>query len=144
MNTRDKQSEMRSSRSLGDLKGSLLKGNERVRKHSTGESGDTHSHTTLIHNESVIKHQTAPPLASHPESIPIGRSERQEDVNNEAVSREKKSLTSADTSARIKCFHTGWRVRGREREKVKSFTCTARHPVSLSMIHNNLRCHQNC
>lgn len=28
---------MRSSRSLGDLKGSLLKGSERVRKHSTGE-----------------------------------------------------------------------------------------------------------
>lgn len=37
MNSRDKQSEMRSSRSLGDLKGSLLKGSERVRKHSTGE-----------------------------------------------------------------------------------------------------------
>lgn len=37
VNSRDKQSEMRSSRSLGDLKGSLLKGNERVRKHSTGE-----------------------------------------------------------------------------------------------------------
>ncbi|XP_030625457.1 mitogen-activated protein kinase kinase kinase 22 [Chanos chanos] len=33
---RDKQSEMRSSRSLGDLKGSLLKGSDRVRKHSTG------------------------------------------------------------------------------------------------------------
>lgn len=32
-----KQCEMRSSRSLGDLKGSLLKGSERVRKHSTGE-----------------------------------------------------------------------------------------------------------
>lgn len=29
---------MRSSRSLGDLKGSLLKGSERVRKHSTGEA----------------------------------------------------------------------------------------------------------
>lgn len=38
VNSRDKQSEMRSSRSLGDLKGSLLKGGERVRKHSTGES----------------------------------------------------------------------------------------------------------
>lgn len=37
VNSRDKQSEMRSSRSLGDLKGSLLKGSERVRKHSTGE-----------------------------------------------------------------------------------------------------------
>lgn len=37
MNSRDKQSEMKSSRSLGDLKGSLLKGSERVRKHSTGE-----------------------------------------------------------------------------------------------------------
>ncbi|XP_060755869.1 mitogen-activated protein kinase kinase kinase 22 isoform X3 [Neoarius graeffei] len=36
VNSRDKQSEMRSSRSLGDLKGSLLKGSERVRKHSTG------------------------------------------------------------------------------------------------------------
>ncbi|XP_028972041.1 mitogen-activated protein kinase kinase kinase 22 isoform X2 [Esox lucius] len=34
--SRDKQSEMRSSRSLGDLKGSLLKGSDRVRKHSTG------------------------------------------------------------------------------------------------------------
>ncbi|RXN14832.1 mitogen-activated kinase kinase kinase 3-like protein [Labeo rohita] len=32
----DKQSEMRSSRSLGDLKASVLKGSERVRKHSTG------------------------------------------------------------------------------------------------------------
>ncbi|ROK23382.1 Mitogen-activated protein kinase kinase kinase 3 [Anabarilius grahami] len=31
----DKQSEMRSSRSLGDLKASVLKGSERVRKHST-------------------------------------------------------------------------------------------------------------
>ncbi|KAG7259528.1 hypothetical protein CRUP_014154 [Coryphaenoides rupestris] len=41
VNTRDKQSEMRSSRSLGDLKGSLLKGNERVRKHSTGASVET-------------------------------------------------------------------------------------------------------
>lgn len=39
VNSRDKQSEMRSSRSLGDLKGSLLKGSERVRKHSTGELG---------------------------------------------------------------------------------------------------------
>lgn len=37
VNSRDKQSEMKSSRSLGDLKGSLLKGSERVRKHSTGE-----------------------------------------------------------------------------------------------------------
>lgn len=37
VNSRDKQCEMRSSRSLGDLKGSLLKGSERVRKHSTGE-----------------------------------------------------------------------------------------------------------
>ncbi|KAI5092117.1 mitogen-activated protein kinase kinase kinase 20 isoform X1, partial [Silurus meridionalis] len=36
VNSRDKHSEMRSSRSLGDLKGSLLKGSERVRKHSTG------------------------------------------------------------------------------------------------------------
>ncbi|KAL2085117.1 hypothetical protein ACEWY4_018437 [Coilia grayii] len=36
VNSRDKQSEMRSSRSLGDIKGSLLKGSERVRKHSTG------------------------------------------------------------------------------------------------------------
>ncbi|KAK1807000.1 hypothetical protein P4O66_004839, partial [Electrophorus voltai] len=36
VNSRDKQSEMRSSKSLGDLKGSLLKGSERVRKHSTG------------------------------------------------------------------------------------------------------------
>ncbi|XP_076868776.1 mitogen-activated protein kinase kinase kinase 22 [Brachyhypopomus gauderio] len=36
VNSRDKQSEMKSSRSLGDLKGSLLKGSERVRKHSTG------------------------------------------------------------------------------------------------------------
>uniref|UniRef100_A0A673IH52 Mitogen-activated protein kinase kinase kinase 3-like n=1 Tax=Sinocyclocheilus rhinocerous TaxID=307959 RepID=A0A673IH52_9TELE len=32
----DKQSEMRSSKSLGDLKASVLKGSERVRKHSTG------------------------------------------------------------------------------------------------------------
>ncbi|XP_035285319.1 mitogen-activated protein kinase kinase kinase 3-like [Anguilla anguilla] len=32
----DKQSEMRSSKSLGDLKGSPYKGSERVRKHSTG------------------------------------------------------------------------------------------------------------
>ncbi|KAJ8268010.1 hypothetical protein COCON_G00131820 [Conger conger] len=32
----DKQSEMRSSKSLGDLKGSPFKGSERVRKHSTG------------------------------------------------------------------------------------------------------------
>ncbi|KAI4901417.1 hypothetical protein NFI96_018548 [Prochilodus magdalenae] len=32
----NKQSEMKPSRSLGDLKGSLLKGSERVRKHSTG------------------------------------------------------------------------------------------------------------
>ncbi|XP_053715633.1 mitogen-activated protein kinase kinase kinase 22 isoform X4 [Synchiropus splendidus] len=38
VNSRDKQSEMRSSRSLGDLKGSLLKGSERVRKHSTGRT----------------------------------------------------------------------------------------------------------
>ncbi|XP_066498577.1 mitogen-activated protein kinase kinase kinase 22 [Hoplias malabaricus] len=36
VNSRDKQSEMKSSKSLGDLKGSLLKGSERVRKHSTG------------------------------------------------------------------------------------------------------------
>uniref|UniRef100_A0A8B9M3B9 Mitogen-activated protein kinase kinase kinase 22 n=1 Tax=Astyanax mexicanus TaxID=7994 RepID=A0A8B9M3B9_ASTMX len=36
VNSRDKQSEMKSSRSLGDLKGSLIKGSERVRKHSTG------------------------------------------------------------------------------------------------------------
>ncbi|KAL1006250.1 hypothetical protein UPYG_G00069750 [Umbra pygmaea] len=34
--SRDKQSEMKSSRSLGDLKGSLLKASDRVRKHSTG------------------------------------------------------------------------------------------------------------
>ncbi|KAJ8010954.1 hypothetical protein DPEC_G00080510 [Dallia pectoralis] len=34
--SRDKQSEMRSSRSLGDLKGSLHIGSDRVRKHSTG------------------------------------------------------------------------------------------------------------
>ena len=48
VNTRDKQSEMKSSRSLGDLKGSLLKGGERVRKHSTGKSGDpTHTHTPM-------------------------------------------------------------------------------------------------
>ncbi|XP_064870493.1 mitogen-activated protein kinase kinase kinase 3-like, partial [Oncorhynchus nerka] len=32
----DKQSELRSSRSLGDLKGCTLKSSERVRKHSTG------------------------------------------------------------------------------------------------------------
>lgn len=38
VNSRDKQSEMKSSRSLGDLKGSLLKSSERVRKHSTGEA----------------------------------------------------------------------------------------------------------
>lgn len=43
VNSRDKQSEMRSSRSLGDLKGSLLKGGERVRKHSTGESAARHT-----------------------------------------------------------------------------------------------------
>ncbi|KAM6977267.1 mitogen-activated protein kinase kinase kinase 22 [Aplochiton taeniatus] len=36
VNSRDKQSELRSARSLGDLKGSLLKSSERVRKHSTG------------------------------------------------------------------------------------------------------------
>lgn len=35
---------MRSSRSLGDLKGSLLKGSERVRKHSTGEPQRRKSH----------------------------------------------------------------------------------------------------
>lgn len=35
---------MRSSRSLGDLKGSLLKGSERVRKHSTGEPQRRRSH----------------------------------------------------------------------------------------------------
>ncbi|XP_070297656.1 mitogen-activated protein kinase kinase kinase 3-like, partial [Salvelinus sp. IW2-2015] len=34
--SRDKQSELRSSRSLGDLKGCILKSSERVRKHSTG------------------------------------------------------------------------------------------------------------
>ncbi|CAL8324797.1 unnamed protein product [Boreogadus saida] len=51
VNTRDKQSEMRSSRSLGDLKGSLLKG-ERVRKHSTG---------------SLHTGRTSPPPGSVPE-----------------------------------------------------------------------------
>lgn len=51
VNSRDKQSEMRSSRSLGDLKGSLLKGGERVRKHSTGESSaarQCHSFSFLL------------------------------------------------------------------------------------------------
>ncbi|CAL9698046.1 unnamed protein product [Knipowitschia caucasica] len=52
VNTRDKQSEMRSSRSLGDLKGSLLKGSERVRKHSTG---------------SLHTGRTSPPPGSVPE-----------------------------------------------------------------------------
>ncbi|CAL8294141.1 unnamed protein product [Lota lota] len=52
VNTRDKQSEMRSSRSLGDLKGSLLKGGERVRKHSTG---------------SLHTGRTSPPPGSVPE-----------------------------------------------------------------------------
>ncbi|KAG7525658.1 mitogen-activated protein kinase kinase kinase 3-like [Solea senegalensis] len=50
--SRDKQSEMRSSRSLGDLKGSLLKGSERVRKHSTG---------------SLHTGRTSPPPGSVPE-----------------------------------------------------------------------------
>uniref|UniRef100_A0A3B3WEB0 Protein kinase domain-containing protein n=1 Tax=Poecilia mexicana TaxID=48701 RepID=A0A3B3WEB0_9TELE len=49
---RDKQSEMKSSRSLGDLKGSLLKGSERVRKHSTG---------------SLHTGRTSPPPGSVPE-----------------------------------------------------------------------------
>ncbi|KAJ8418785.1 hypothetical protein AAFF_G00002840 [Aldrovandia affinis] len=48
----DKQSEMRSSKSLGDLKGSLLKGSERVRKHSTG---------------SLHTGRTSPPPGSIPE-----------------------------------------------------------------------------
>ncbi|XP_029313336.1 mitogen-activated protein kinase kinase kinase 22 [Cottoperca gobio] len=52
VNSRDKQSEMRSSRSLGDLKGSLLKGSERVRKHSTG---------------SLHTGRTSPPPGSVPE-----------------------------------------------------------------------------
>ncbi|XP_055007068.1 mitogen-activated protein kinase kinase kinase 3-like isoform X2 [Boleophthalmus pectinirostris] len=52
VNTRDKQSEMKSSRSLGDLKGSLLKGSERVRKHSTG---------------SLHTGRTSPPPGSVPE-----------------------------------------------------------------------------
>uniref|UniRef100_A0A3Q2X721 Mitogen-activated protein kinase kinase kinase 22 n=1 Tax=Haplochromis burtoni TaxID=8153 RepID=A0A3Q2X721_HAPBU len=52
VNSRDKQSEMKSSRSLGDLKGSLLKGSERVRKHSTG---------------SLHTGRTSPPPGSVPE-----------------------------------------------------------------------------
>ncbi|XP_050953596.1 mitogen-activated protein kinase kinase kinase 22 [Labeo rohita] len=48
----DKQSEMRSSRSLGDLKASVLKGSERVRKHSTG---------------SLNTGRTSPPPGSVPE-----------------------------------------------------------------------------
>uniref|UniRef100_A0A667ZE20 Mitogen-activated protein kinase kinase kinase 22 n=1 Tax=Myripristis murdjan TaxID=586833 RepID=A0A667ZE20_9TELE len=52
VNSRDKQTEMRSSRSLGDLKGSLLKGSERVRKHSTG---------------SLHTGRTSPPPGSVPE-----------------------------------------------------------------------------
>ncbi|XP_068588367.1 mitogen-activated protein kinase kinase kinase 22 [Cebidichthys violaceus] len=52
VNSRDKQSEMRSSRSLGDLKGSMLKGSERVRKHSTG---------------SLHTGRTSPPPGSVPE-----------------------------------------------------------------------------
>uniref|UniRef100_A0A3Q3ATF6 Mitogen-activated protein kinase kinase kinase 22 n=1 Tax=Kryptolebias marmoratus TaxID=37003 RepID=A0A3Q3ATF6_KRYMA len=52
VNSRDKQSEMRSSRSLGDLKGSLFKGSERVRKHSTG---------------SLHTGRTSPPPGSIPE-----------------------------------------------------------------------------
>ncbi|XP_041923503.1 mitogen-activated protein kinase kinase kinase 22 [Alosa sapidissima] len=52
VNSRDKQSEMRSSRSLGDIKGSLLKGSERVRKHSTG---------------SLHTGRTSPPPGSVPE-----------------------------------------------------------------------------
>ncbi|XP_037312083.2 mitogen-activated protein kinase kinase kinase 22 isoform X2 [Pungitius pungitius] len=52
VSSRDKQSEMRSSRSLGDLKGSLLKGSERVRKHSTG---------------SLHTGRTSPPPGSVPE-----------------------------------------------------------------------------
>uniref|UniRef100_A0A8C7XRA8 Mitogen-activated protein kinase kinase kinase 22 n=1 Tax=Oryzias sinensis TaxID=183150 RepID=A0A8C7XRA8_9TELE len=52
VNSRDKQSEMKSSRSLGDLKGSLLKSSERVRKHSTG---------------SMHTGRTSPPPGSVPE-----------------------------------------------------------------------------
>ncbi|XP_013857631.1 mitogen-activated protein kinase kinase kinase 22 [Austrofundulus limnaeus] len=52
VNSRDKQSEMKSSRSLGDLKGSLFKGSERVRKHSTG---------------SLHTGRTSPPPGSVPE-----------------------------------------------------------------------------
>uniref|UniRef100_A0A8C2HMV9 Mitogen-activated protein kinase kinase kinase 22 n=1 Tax=Cyprinus carpio TaxID=7962 RepID=A0A8C2HMV9_CYPCA len=48
----DKQSEMRSSKSLGDLKASVLKGSERVRKHSTG---------------SLNTGRTSPPPGSVPE-----------------------------------------------------------------------------
>ncbi|XP_036377186.1 mitogen-activated protein kinase kinase kinase 22 isoform X1 [Megalops cyprinoides] len=48
----EKQSEMRSSKSLGDLKGSLFKGSERVRKHSTG---------------SLHTGRTSPPPGSVPE-----------------------------------------------------------------------------
>lgn len=48
VNSRDKQSEMKSSRSLGDLKGSLLKGSERVRKHSTGEK--THAEIKSVND----------------------------------------------------------------------------------------------
>ncbi|XP_064187122.1 mitogen-activated protein kinase kinase kinase 22 isoform X1 [Anguilla rostrata] len=48
----DKHSEMRSSKSLGDLKGSLFKGSERVRKHSTG---------------SLHTGRTSPPPGSVPE-----------------------------------------------------------------------------
>lgn len=57
----DKQSEMRSSRSLGDLKASVLKGSERVRKHSTGAScwlthtPNTHSAGKMtVHNGFIV------------------------------------------------------------------------------------------
>lgn len=57
----DRQSEMRSSKSLGDLKASVLKGSERVRKHSTGASRrfthtpNTHSTVKMtVHNGFII------------------------------------------------------------------------------------------
>uniref|UniRef100_A0A3B3UQZ3 Mitogen-activated protein kinase kinase kinase 22 n=1 Tax=Poecilia latipinna TaxID=48699 RepID=A0A3B3UQZ3_9TELE len=103
VNSRDKQSEMKSSRSLGDLKGSLLKGSERVRKHSTG---------------SLHTGRTSPPPGSVPEEQQqIARQGSYTSIHSEGEFIPETSDQNVSSAPRDKCCSTVFRVseRGAER-----------------------------
>uniref|UniRef100_A0A3P9KTB8 Mitogen-activated protein kinase kinase kinase 3 n=1 Tax=Oryzias latipes TaxID=8090 RepID=A0A3P9KTB8_ORYLA len=115
VNSRDKQSEMKSSRSLGDLKGSLLKSSERVRKHSTG---------------SMHTGRTSPPPGSVPEE-------------QQQIARQG-SYTSIHSEGEFIPENPDQNVRAHDLQKTKRNSESSHFLTYLKIFHLNFLLRQNC